>query len=86
MTSLPEPTGSCVGTGSLPSTIEARRMPAIQIHLGTMTFGWGQASEKVDERVAGEFVTAFTAAGHKTIDCARICKTAPPSIPPRTVT
>jgi hypothetical protein len=58
--------------------IEARRMPAIQIHLGTMTFGWGQASETVDERVAGEFVTAFTAAGHKTIDCARICKTAPP--------
>jgi aryl-alcohol dehydrogenase-like predicted oxidoreductase len=51
-------------------------MPAIQIHLGTMTFGWAQASEKVDEQVAADFVTAFTAAGHKTIDCARICKAA----------
>ena len=63
--------------GAFPA-IEARRMPAIQIHLGTMTFGWGQASETVDERVAGEFVTAFTAAGHNTIDYARICKTVPP--------
>ena len=49
-------------------------MAGIQVHLGTMTFGWAQASETVDEQVATEFVAAFTGAGHKTIDCARICK------------
>lgn len=55
-------------------------MPAVQIHLGTMTFGWSQASEKVDEKVAADFVAAFTGAGHKTIDCARICKACQRSI------
>ena len=55
-----------------PTSRSSHAMPAVQVHLGTMTFGWSQASEKVGEKVAAEFVTAFLGAGHTTIDCARI--------------
>ena len=48
------------------------RVGMVQIHLGTMTFGWAQASSPVDEPTAASFVSAFAAAGHSTIDCARI--------------
>ena len=56
------------------NTLGGSDLNVSELCLGTMTFGWAQASETVDEQVATEFVSAFSGAGHKTIDCARICK------------
>eukprot|EP00929_Paragymnodinium_shiwhaense_P086594 TRINITY_DN47095_c0_g1_i1.p1 TRINITY_DN47095_c0_g1~~TRINITY_DN47095_c0_g1_i1.p1 ORF type:complete len:350 (+),score=91.87 TRINITY_DN47095_c0_g1_i1:71-1120(+) len=45
---------------------------APQIYLGTMTFGWNQASKPVDEAVASDMVKAFVAVGGTRVDTARI--------------
>jgi aflatoxin B1 aldehyde reductase len=44
----------------------------INLHLGTMTFGWSQASTPVTDEVAGGFLKAFLDRGHTYLDCARI--------------
>ena len=45
---------------------------AVEVHLGTMTFAWSQASTPVDDDAGAKFVAAFVGAGHKTVDAARI--------------
>ena len=50
-----------------PSLIKAPR-----IYLGTMTFGWNQASSVVDGSIANEMVKRFASLGGKHIDTARI--------------
>lgn len=47
-----------------------RRAP--RLYLGTMTFAWTQSSSFVDDTVASEFVSRFSAAGGTYIDTARI--------------
>eukprot|EP00164_Ancoracysta_twista_P005638 GFYU01007731.1.p1 GENE.GFYU01007731.1~~GFYU01007731.1.p1 ORF type:complete len:373 (+),score=103.99 GFYU01007731.1:34-1152(+) len=42
----------------------------LSVLLGTMTFGWNQASSKVDDQKATEMVDAFLSAGHNEIDTA----------------
>jgi len=41
-------------------------------YLGTMTFGWNQASSVVDDAVAAKFIETFTREGGVEVDCARI--------------
>jgi len=43
-----------------------------EVHLGTMTFGWSQASKSVDDTEASEFLEYFISAGGVQIDTARI--------------
>ena len=43
-----------------------------RIYLGTMTFGWNQASSKVDDSVARGMVERFVALGGRHVDTARI--------------
>ena len=43
-----------------------------RIYLGTMTFGWNQASSAVDSTIASEMVKKFIERGGKHIDTARI--------------
>lgn len=45
---------------------------APRIYLGTMTFGWNQASLKVDDAVARAMVERFVALGGRHVDTARI--------------
>ncbi|CAE8585823.1 unnamed protein product [Polarella glacialis] len=47
--------------------------PALpELYFGTMTFGWNQASSKVDEAVASAMVKKFLSSGCRQIDSARI--------------
>lgn len=43
-----------------------------RIYLGTMTFGWNQASSYVDEQIASSMVEKFVKMGGKHVDTARI--------------
>ena len=44
----------------------------VRVYLGTMTFGWSQASRYVDSTTAAEMVRKFVAFGGTRIDTARI--------------
>jgi aflatoxin B1 aldehyde reductase len=50
----------------------AALVPKVDLHLGTMTFGWSQSSKKVDDTAAQQFLGQFVGAGHRTVDAARI--------------
>ncbi|GMH89314.1 hypothetical protein TrVE_jg12204 [Triparma verrucosa] len=43
-----------------------------RLYLGTMTFGWDQASSYVDSAIATEMIKVFASYGHRNIDTARI--------------
>ena len=45
---------------------------APRIYMGTMTFGWNQASQYVDETTAKDMITRFIKLGGKHVDTARI--------------
>jgi len=45
---------------------------SLEIYLGTMTFGWSQASSTVDTAVAGAMTRHYLASGGRQIDTARI--------------
>jgi aflatoxin B1 aldehyde reductase len=59
---------SPAGLRSLP--MEQVRLP--EIYLGTMTFGWNQASSSVDEEVARNMLNLFISKGGVQVDTARI--------------
>ena len=53
-------------------TAKDRDMINQRVYLGTMTFGWKQASSFVGKAEAAELITAFWAAGGDRLDTARI--------------
>eukprot|EP00929_Paragymnodinium_shiwhaense_P066071 TRINITY_DN33105_c0_g1_i4.p1 TRINITY_DN33105_c0_g1~~TRINITY_DN33105_c0_g1_i4.p1 ORF type:complete len:317 (-),score=70.45 TRINITY_DN33105_c0_g1_i4:248-1198(-) len=61
---------SCASSSSAAVATNAGELP--KLYLGTMTFGWNQASSAVDLEVASGFVQKFLAAGGVEIDTARI--------------
>ena len=50
----------------------ARTLNAARVYLGTMNFGWAQASSVCDAPVAAEMLKRFAAAGGDRLDTARI--------------
>ena len=50
----------------------ARTLNAARVYLGTMNFGWAQASAKCDAAVASEMLKRFAAHGGNRLDTARI--------------
>jgi aryl-alcohol dehydrogenase-like predicted oxidoreductase len=42
------------------------------LHLGTMTFGWGQASAVVNHTVVSQMLESFASAGGSSLDFARV--------------
>ena len=44
--------------------------PPVQCILGTMTMGWKNASQTVDDTVSQQMLERFSAAGHREIDTA----------------
>ena len=68
----------CAATLSQPasqgnsSTMVARTLNAARVYLGTMNFGWAQASSVCDTPVAAEMLKRFAAYGGNRLDTARI--------------
>jgi aryl-alcohol dehydrogenase-like predicted oxidoreductase len=54
------------------STMVARTLNAARVYLGTMNFGWAQASSVCDAPVAAEMLKRFAAYGGNRLDTARI--------------
>ena len=50
----------------------ARTLNAARVYLGTMNFGWAQASAKCDAPVAAEMLKRFANYGGNRLDTARI--------------
>ena len=50
----------------------ARTLNAARVYLGTMNFGWAQASSVCDTPVAAEMLKRFAAYGGNRLDTARI--------------